>query len=225
MDCKGIIFDMDGTLIDSMGMWRSLATIFLADNELEPKEAGLDEKVYLMTVPEMRQFFEKEYGLRYHTLADFQEAYYHAVYCYYRTVIRPRPGVFAFLQKIRDAGIRMCVATATRTQSAMLALKRLGFLDYMEFVLCCGDVGAEKDQPDIYLEAARRMGCSVSECVVFEDALYCIRTAKKAGFRTVGIYEKSAPWEAECIRAVCDLYIEGYEDLLNLPEEREARLG
>lgn len=225
MNCKGIIFDMDGTLIDSMGMWRGLATIFLADNGLAPKEAGLDEKVYRMTVPEMRRFFEEEYGLRYDTLTDFREAYYHAVDYYYRTTILPRPGVLAFLQKVRDVGIRMCVATATRTQSAMLALERLGFLDYMEFVLCCDDVGAEKDQPDIYLEAARRMGCAVSECVVFEDALYCVRTAKKAGFRTVGIYEKSAPWEAERIREACDLYIAGYEDLLEPPEERNARLG
>ena len=221
MDCKGLIFDMDGTLIDSMEMWRSLATIYLADRGLVPKEEGLDSKVYRMTIPEMQEFFEREYGLHYDTLREFQESYYQAVEKYYAAEIQPRTGVMKLLCEAKKAGLRMCVATATRTRTALLALSRLGILDYMEFVICCDDVGADKDQPDIYLEAARRLGFRVSECVVFEDALYCVRTAKKAGFRTVGLYEKSAPWEAEGIRSLCDQYLFDYDELW----EKEEKLG
>lgn len=215
MSLKGIIFDMDGTLVDSMGMWRGLATIFLADNGLSPKEDGLDEKVYhQMSISEMKDFFEKEYGLKYPDVKSFQDAYYHAVDPYYQNTIKPIPHVFDFLKLAKDKGFRMCVATATRTRSAMLALERLGFMQYMEFVVCCDDVGVGKSHPDIYLEAAKRLGYTVSECAVFEDAYYCARTAVNAGFYTVGIYEKHAPSEELPMRQICSKYIMGYEDLL-----------
>ena len=215
MSFKGIIFDMDGTLVDSMGMWRGLATIFLAHNGLCPKEEGLNEKVYhQMSISEMKDFFEKEYGLWYPDVKSFQDAYYRAIDPYYQNIIKPIPHVFDFLKLAKDEGFRMCVATATRTRSAMLALERLGFMQYMEFVICCDDVGAGKNRPDIYLEAARRLGYAVSECVVFEDAYYCARTAVNAGFYTVGIFEKNAPGEELPMRQICSKYIMGYDDLL-----------
>ena len=108
----------------------------------------------------------------------------------------------------------MCVATATRISSAKIVLERLGLLSYFEFVLSCDDVGAGKSHPDVYLKAAEKLGLPVSECVVFEDALVGIRTAKKAGFTVVAIRDPNASWEAEEVRGLCDRYLTRYEDLL-----------
>lgn len=132
----------------------------------------------------------------------------------YASDIPEKPGIREVLERARAAGIRMCVATATRTSSAELVLGRLGLLPYFEFVLSCDDVGKSKKYPDVYLEAARRLGLDVSECVVFEDALQGVRTAKAAGFRVAAIYESASSWEAEEIKACCDRYITAYRELL-----------
>lgn len=214
MDCKGIIFDMDGTLVDSMGMWYQLGTMILEGNGLTPKEEDLNRKVCWMTVPEMKEFFEKEYGLCCGSLEEFVRLYYREVDKRYASDIPEKPGIRGVLERARAAGIRTCVATATRTSSAELVLGRLGLLPYFEFVLSCDDVGKSKKYPDVYLEAARRLGLDVSECVVFEDALQGVRTAKAAGFRVAAIYESASPWEAEAIKACCDRYITAYRELL-----------
>ena len=91
----------------------------------------------------------------------------------------------------------------------------LGMMRYFEFLLCCDDVGAGKDKPDIYLESARRMGLAVEETVVFEDSLYCVRTAKGAGFRVVGVLDPTAEQEEiDGMKALSDRFIEGYGALL-----------
>lgn len=214
MDCKGILFDMDGTLVDSMGMWYHLGSMILKAEGKTAKEPDLDAKVCWMTVPEMKEFFEKEYGIQCRDFSAFTELYYREVDKCYASTIQAMPGIRKVLDAARAAGIRMCVATATRISSAKIVLERLGLLSYFEFVLSCDDVGAGKSHPDVYLKAAEKLGLPVSECVVFEDALVGIRTAKKAGFTVVAIRDPNAYWEAEEIRGLCDRYLTRYEDLL-----------
>ena len=90
-------------------------------------------------------------------------------------------------------------------------------MPYMEFLLCCKDVRAGKEKPDIYLESARRLGLSVSETVVFEDADYCVKTAKSAGFPVVGILDSTAGQEEiQYVREHSDLFLENYSQLLKI---------
>ena len=110
----------------------------------------------------------------------------------------------------------MCVATATYNSLVNAALKRLGIFDMFEFVLTCSDVGSGKDSPDIFLNAAERLGCKVSETAVAEDSLHCIETAVKAGFFTIGIYDpiNRSDWSEIC--RISDFTADSIEKIMEI---------
>lgn len=106
----------------------------------------------------------------------------------------------------------MVVATSTDRVHAEAALKRTGIYDYFERIFTCSEVGEGKSKPDIYEEAAAELGTKRTATWVFEDALYAIKTAKKAGFRTVGLYDETSKKEQEKIRGTADIYLKEIEE-------------
>ena len=108
------------------------------------------------------------------------------------------------LEQLHRAGCALCVASATAEPLMDACLTRLGVGDYFRFLLSCETVGAGKNQPDVYFEAARRLGCAPEEAAVYEDALYAAETAKRAGFYTVGVYDESAAAHWARLTAVAD---------------------
>ena len=98
----------------------------------------------------------------------------------------------------------MCVASATAEPLMDACLSRLGVRDDFQFLLSCETVGTGKNQPDVYFEAARRLGCKPEEAAVYEDAVYAIRTAKKAGFYVVGVYDRSNSGRWDEVTALAD---------------------
>ncbi len=220
---KGIIFDMDGTLVDSMGYWRHIGTLCLESLGKQPEQEEFDQLVYRMRTSEIMELFAR-YGIKISSRKDYENIYYSAMKpCYEK--VEPMPGILDILRLFQSQGLKMCVATATRSDVAVPVLERLGIMPFMEFLLCCDDVKAGKDKPDIYLEAARRMGLAVSETVVFEDAAYCVETAKTAGFSVVGIQDTTAsPDEVEMVRQKSDIFLENYAQLLKMLEKSDDKL-
>ncbi len=98
----------------------------------------------------------------------------------------------------------MCVASATAEPLMEACLRRLGVLDCFEFLISCESVGAGKDRPDVYYEAAKKLGASVQDTAIYEDALYAARTAKREGFYVVGIYEESIASRWEEMKEIAD---------------------
>lgn len=208
---------MDGTLLDSMMYWRQIGSVCLEHFGKKPQEKDFDRCIYRMKEEDIIRTFAK-YGIHFQNRKEYVETYYQAIRPYYDRV-QPMPGVVDFLREMKAKGVRMCVATATRTDISIPVLERLDMLQWFDFVLCCDDVKAGKDKPDIYLEAARRMGLPVSETAVFEDALYCVKTTKKAGFYTVGVLDPTAEIsEIEGVKALSDRYIKDYRELLEVEE-------
>ena len=117
---------------------------------------------------------------------------------HYRSDIPLKPGAAEYLAALKNRGVKMCVATATPEPLARACLERLGALEDLEFLLSCDAVGAGKDRPDVFLEAARRLGAAPAETAVFEDATFALQTAKNAGFYTVGVWDASGDkhWDA-----------------------------
>lgn len=205
---KGAIFDMDGTILDSMGCWRSLNTSFLKKRGLEVPEEIRGREMITPSGAAAKLYLQKfDLGMTrdeiIHEMEDDMDALY-------QTVIEPKPGAVKVLRDLKAAGLAMCVATLTPQAVAEQALKRHGVLDLFEFVVCGGDMGIRKSKPEFFHTVAGRLNLDARECVVFEDAVYAMRGAKAAGCAVVAVEdETSAPDEAE-IREICDIYLDDY---------------
>ena len=212
MDKKFCIFDMDGTLVDSMPLWKSLSRDYLAARGYRPTRAQL-AAMGPMTMLEGAAFLMDTFGIEgppEQIIGEMHEVMDE----HYRTDIPLKPGIRDYLEELSKRGVRMCVATATAEPLARACLERLGVADYFDFILSCETVGKGKTQPDVYLEAARRMGSTPAETAVFEDALYAARTAKAVGFYVVGIPEAAYAQDWPALSALADETILDWRDAL-----------
>ncbi len=190
MDKKFCIFDLDGTLVDSMSYWRGLEFDYLKSHGVEsgPKLDALVERLKPMTLADAAREFIKELGFS--GTPESIAAEMNAVMReHYRLRVPLKPGVENYLKSLHAHEVKMCVASATDAELVRTCLSRLGVEKYFEFILSCVDVGASKDRPDVYFEAARRLGAKPEEAAAFEDSLSALRTAKAAGFYAVAVYD------------------------------------
>lgn len=204
---KGAIFDMDGTLLDSMRVWKRLTQGYLTQFGLHvtDEEYAACEG---FSQPQVAQYFADRYPQLPGGAAGLMEGMDQLITARYETVAKPRDGVLPFLDGLRRRGVKMAIATLTARRHAEKALRDRDMLDYFDFMLTIEDVGVSKYQPDIYLMSAERLGLTPADCVVFEDAPYACTTAKKAGFRVCGVVEAAYAAGEQELRASSDLIIE-----------------
>ena len=195
---KGVIFDLDGTLLDSMRVWENVDRDFLREQN-RVYEPDVSQAVKKMTVKTSAEYFKKRFELEL-TCEEIIDRIEEMVSEKYRYSIPLKAGAYETVKRLYEKGVKMCVATATYNSLADAALKRLKIYDMLEFVLTCQDVGAGKDDPIVFVKAAERLGTGIAETLVVEDSLHCIETAKKAGFFTAAVYDPIAKddWEKIC---------------------------
>ena len=203
MDKRFAIFDMDGTLVDSMVYWKHLATEFLESKGVRTISPDILERIKPMTMTESAALFIQEYGLS--GTAESVAAEMNAMMDeHYRRDIPLKAGVAAYLEALGKRGVSMCVASATAEELMEACLARLGVAGHFSFLLSCEAVGSGKNRPDVYLEAARRLGAQPEEIAVYEDALYAAKTAAQAGFYTIAVEDISNQPHWETLTAFAD---------------------
>ena len=207
---KGAIIDLDGTLLDSMGIWDDLGERFLRTKGFVPKP-DLNERIKCMSLVQSAQYFQSEYGL-----TDSEEMIIKGIGALaeeqYRNSIPLKRGAEAFVRKLKRDHVLMCIATATHRDLAEAALFRLGIADCFCGILSCGEAGMGKDDPEFFVKALALLQTQKCETIVFEDALHAIKTAKSAGFYVAAIYDKSADADEAEIRAIADRYLNSFEE-------------
>jgi HAD superfamily hydrolase (TIGR01509 family) len=209
-EIKGAIFDLDGTIIDSMPMWYSLYGNYIIDAHIEPSQEFLDFLRHA-SIPMAAKRFSDEFNMG--TAQEIEEKLYSHVADYYENHATLRPNVDKFIKSLYNRGVKMCIATATESGHAKNALRHTGLLEYFEDVLSCKDLGIEKNKPDIYFAAMNLLGLEQSEVRVFEDALHAVETAKSAGFYVTAIYEQTVE-DHKRVESLADRYITDYNELL-----------
>ena len=210
MDKKYAIFDLDGTLVDSMPFWKELSREYLAAKGVKNIPADILERIKPMTVQESARLFTGELGLD-GTVEAVAAEINGMMGEHYRKDVPVKAGVENYLKALKERGVRMCVASATVEPLIDACLERLGLRHYFEFSLSCDTVGAGKSSPLVYLTAAERMGASAEEAAVYEDSLLASTTAKKAGFYLCVIADAASADNWEQLRSLADEALVSWE--------------
>jgi len=207
---QGAIFDVDGTLTDSMVIWRTAGERYLRSLGCEPKE-NLYETIKTMSMQESASYFQQTYGVT-HSTEEIMDGIDGMIAAYYETEAMLKPGTEHLLSMLQSYGVSMCIATATDRHLIETALKRCGIRSYFSEIFTSRSVGKGKSEPLIYRTALAHLGTEKRKTVVFEDALYAARTASADGFPVVGVpdfYEK----DQDTLRSFAGFWLSDYTDL------------
>lgn len=214
MNKRYAIFDMDGTLIDSMGYWKNLGREYLARHGITENLDEIIERIKPMTMTESAELFRTEFHLS-GTKESIAAEMNQMMDEHYRKDIPLKGGVEAYIKKLHVLGVKMCVASATDVELMQDCLERLRIKKYFSFLLSCEEVGVGKREPDVYFEALKRLQekevILPENVAVYEDADYAIHTAVDAGFYTVAVLDDSnkKKWEqlkAQTMESIDDWY-------------------
>lgn len=210
---RGIIFDMDGTLLDSMHVWNNAGSDFLKRHGVAPDD-DTDERVKSMTIEQAAAYFIERYSLDM-TIEEIADDVNRELENQYFNILMPKPGVLEMLSALEAKKFTCCLATATDRYLAVPALKRTGIYRYIKEIFTCKEIGGGKQSPDIYYAAMASIGLPKEEIAVFEDAPYAAETASAAGFFVVGVYDPSFEGSQGRLRACASLYIRDFSELRN----------
>ena len=215
MPIKGAIFDMDGTLTESMHLWIEIGPRYVKKNLsiIPTEEEKLDMRGMMME--ELGEYIVKTYDT---TLTEeevmagidkmTETGYFHEV--------KAKPYVKATLEALKEAGIPMCVATATDRYLTEACLKRNGLDKYFGKIFTCRDYHTTKYGPDLFLEAGKFLGTEKNETYVFEDTLSSIKGAKKAEYPVIAVADRWQKHNRDKIKDTADYFLDSLKEFPNL---------
>jgi HAD superfamily hydrolase (TIGR01509 family) len=217
MKIKAAIFDMDGTLIDSLMIWgviwEKLGEKYLGNPDFLPS-AEDDKKVRTLTLKDAMVLIHEHYRLGESGEAVWNEAS-RIIGDFYKSDVKLKEGAKEFLEYCKNSGVKMCIASATAPDLIELAMKHCEIEQYFSKIFSCSQIGKGKEEPDVFLMAADYFGEDKAETWVFEDSLVAIETAVGVGMPTVGIYDRFN-FGQERIKEIATEYIGEGETLLKL---------
>ncbi len=210
MNFKAAIFDMDGTLLDSMHIWDHMGSSFLRERSIIPPE-GIDRKFLSMSIQDAVSYLKTEFGIQ--DSAEELLAGVDALAMRLYRSVKPKPGVLEFLTALREKNIPMAVATMSDRCAVEEVLSRTSLLPFFRGIATCGEVGAGKREPAVYDAARLFLGTSREETAVFEDAHFAVRCAKAAGYYTVCVRDDCLESRFEKSLAIANSAILDYRGL------------
>lgn len=210
MKFKGAIFDLDGTLLDTMDVWERVDEEYFESLSLPVPEG------YALAIRDMTMLQAAEYTRAVTGAKEDAESicalWRKMVARHYAEEVRAKEGGLELLDALARSGVKAGIATTLTEETYRPALKRLGIESKFCAKASVRDVGRGKGFPDVYLHAAALMGLKPQECVVFEDILKGINSARSAGFCTVGVYDRSSAADEAAIRRASMLYVKDLSD-------------
>ena len=207
---KAAIFDVDGTLLDSMPIWMDAGARFIRSLGIEPMEK-LGEKMWDMSIPEGAAFMKEQHHLEL-SVEEIMQGVVDTVRDFYYTETPLKPGVLDFLLQVQSRDIPMVIATSSDRSYLDAALKRTGISQFFQRIFTCQEVGAGKTKPVIYEVAAEYLGETPEDIFVFEDVIHAVRSAKGAGFQVAGIYDEVSRKDLADMKEACDIFLQDFTE-------------
>lgn len=211
-DIKAAIFDLDGTLIDSMGLWNSIDVNYLKKFNLAVPERLQDDICHL-NFQETAAYFKDRFNIP-DSLDKIMADWHNMAYDAYCTSIKLKKGVVEFLQFLKDSNIKIALATSNSNDLLEASLKANKIYDFFDAITTTSEVERNKEFPDVYLLAAKKLSVAPESCMVFEDLPTAIKGAKKGNMKVVGIYDAWNEDQWSLIKSLSDYSIKDYRELL-----------
>jgi len=211
---KAAIFDMDGTLIDSMGVWTRIDIDFLEKRGFQvPK--NLKASIEHLTFLECAEYFKKNFALQ-DTLQEIMDEWNEMAKDAYEFNIKLKPGAKEYLNLLKSLGIKLSIATSNTLSLIDKVLKSNEIYSLFESITTVDEVTRGKNFPDIYLLAAKKLGVLPNECLVFEDILPAVLGAKAAGMKVIGVNDAYSDYQKADIMIHADKYIFEFYELIDV---------
>lgn len=210
---KAAIFDMDGTLIDSMWVWDKIDVDYLGEKGIS-LPSDLRQCIEPLSFDECAKYFKDRFNLP-DSLEEIKDRWNEMAYDEYAHNVDLKPFAKEYLTLLKSKGIKLSLATSNSVVLLEAVLSKHGILHLFDSITTTSEVQKGKDFPDVYLLAAKKLCASPENCVVYEDILPAMMGAKLAGMKVVGVYDEYSEGQIDEMKNVCDYFIEDYECLFN----------
>ena len=208
---KAAIFDMDGTLVDSMSEWRKLNILFVKRMGFTPTPEQEDDLMALSGLKAV-DYFKENFGID-TTFDDICEISAAEMERIYGEGLPLKPGALGYLQRLHERGVKCVVATATPARQALVALNRVRLVRHLDFIFSTEILGGHKGETEFYDKLCAFIGERPEDCVMFEDGLYAMQGARAAGLGVIGITDETNHRYRDEILLTCDKLIDSYDEL------------
>ena len=221
---KGAIFDMDGTLVDSMDYWSKNFIKKMYEENISYPDDVLNI-ITPMGIKPCCEYMHNQLGHSKDPYTLYKEIE-DDMSVEYATNIPAKPfameylkkhkkcNTFEIVKKLKEQGVKMCVLSASTHKMIEASAKKCGYFDLMEFVMSCEDIGMSKSQPEIFRIVAEKMGLPIEDVTVFDDNLIAIKTAKASGAKVCAVHDQTSKEYKDEIMSIADKYIYSFEELL-----------
>lgn len=211
---KGAIFDLDGTLLDSMGVWRRIDEDFLGKRGIRVPDDYL-KAITAKNFQDAADYTIERFGLKESADAIMAEWFDMAIDAYTNDVAL-KPFVKEYMQMLRENDVKIAAATSSDARLFEPCLKHHGIYEWFDAFSVTAEVKRGKGYPDVYENAAEKLGLKAADCVVYEDILKGVEGAKLGGFYVIGVEDVHSSYEKEEIQKEADRYITTFEELMKM---------
>lgn len=211
-DIKAVLFDLDGTLVESMSMWGDIDVDYLKKFHI-PVPEGLQKAIEGLSMYQTAVYFKDNFAIE-DSLEEIMDEWNRMAYEKYTTEIPLKPGARAFLNGLKDKNIPCGIATSNSRILTEAILKSHQVENYFSVMVTGDEITNGKPDPEVYLEAAKKMGVAPEHCLVFEDIPFGIIAGKRAGMTVCAVEDAYSMKDMEEKIRLADFYIKSYEELL-----------
>ena len=208
---EAVIFDMDGSLVDSMWVWKDIDIEYLGRFGLDIPD-DLQQEIEGMSFTETARYFRDRFGLD-RSVEQIRADWNEMAWDKYRSRVMLKPGAREFLDYCRAHGIKLGIATSNSREIVDMVMEARGVADYFSCITTACEAKKGKPAPDVYLLTAQQLSVDPKNCLVFEDIVFGIQAGKAAGMEVCAVDDAYSAYQEAEKRSLADYYIKDFREI------------